>query len=439
MSNRNRQMRNGEDHVFVWDGVSAGAVLMALTVALSCGSAAWAQEKEIVENDVPIYESDLDLDKLEQEQEQLESTASIVEDEEAGEKDSAQATEEADVPKAKPNGSLLKRWFGLGGKGGKEKEEIQAAPVEEVDQQEFNEPFMQDDEDGVMAGEEMETSPIEPMSEELLEAELTARQKAVLREDQILQINESLRRAIEQNRRLQEEKKKLDDQLRTLRGEQRLQTNRLSQMEQEVATYQDQVMRAARMQQEFDLTVRDLRAKINAREEALVERINQLHEDLERRSQPQEPENAEVIVGEDGEALPAPKDGLDVINLVDDLNQMQTQMREDEAKVHYNMGNIFFNQGKFDEALAEYEKALVLVPSDPNTHFNIAYIAGDYLHEYPRAIEHYQQYLYLNPGAGDAALVREKMIEAQLYVRSYIDREVDREVEGNRPHRLYNW
>jgi tetratricopeptide (TPR) repeat protein len=63
------------------------------------------------------------------------------------------------------------------------------------------------------------------------------------------------------------------------------------------------------------------------------------------------------------------------------------------AKMHYNMGNIFFEKGDYDKAAYEYEETLKLLPSDADTHYNLAVIYDYHLKNNPKAEWHYRQYL----------------------------------------------
>ncbi len=128
-----------------------------------------------------------------------------------------------------------------------------------------------------------------------------------------------------------------------------------------------------------------------------------------------------------------------MIQLMNDLDEMRESMRTDEAQVHYNMGTIFYHQGKHREARDEFRKSVELAPNDANAHFNLAYVAGDYLHDFQTALDHYQMYLYLEPNAQDAPLVQEKILDAQLNIRAWQEKVVDHEVKDDNPREVYNW
>ena len=61
------------------------------------------------------------------------------------------------------------------------------------------------------------------------------------------------------------------------------------------------------------------------------------------------------------------------------------------------------------------------MPDDPDAHYNLALISGEYLHDMKTSLKHYQIYLYLNPEAKDAAFVKEKIMHANLFLRGIVD------------------
>jgi len=104
-----------------------------------------------------------------------------------------------------------------------------------------------------------------------------------------------------------------------------------------------------------------------------------------------------------------------------DMDPQDQNFRAELAKAHYNMGNIYFERGEYQRAVVEYYQAVDLVPNDPDTHYNLAFVSGEYLSDQETALKHYQWYLYLKPDAADAAAVNEKIIQAKLSLRAKID------------------
>ncbi len=60
-----------------------------------------------------------------------------------------------------------------------------------------------------------------------------------------------------------------------------------------------------------------------------------------------------------------------------------------------NLGVIARSKGKFKEASQYYSKGLNVAPDNPDLHYNIAVLNEIYLHDYTKAIKHYERYLVL--------------------------------------------
>jgi tetratricopeptide (TPR) repeat protein len=112
---------------------------------------------------------------------------------------------------------------------------------------------------------------------------------------------------------------------------------------------------------------------------------------------------------------------LELLAKIDAFSEDDPVLRMDAAKAHYNMGNIYFDKGKYEIASREYYQAVVLMPDDADAHYNLAYVSGEHLKDFKTALKHYKLYLYLRPGAADAHLVRGKIHEAEMALRTVVD------------------
>ncbi len=110
-----------------------------------------------------------------------------------------------------------------------------------------------------------------------------------------------------------------------------------------------------------------------------------------------------------------------------DLDPDDQQFKDELAKAHYNMGNIYFERGEYQRAVVEYYQAVDLSPNDPDTHYNLAFVSGEYLGDQETALKHYQWYVYLKPNAEDIALINEKILEAKLHMRSKVESVLDKD------------
>jgi len=112
---------------------------------------------------------------------------------------------------------------------------------------------------------------------------------------------------------------------------------------------------------------------------------------------------------------------LDLLSNIDAYNVNDERLRLDSAKAHYNMGNIYYHKGEYELSVREYYQAVILMPNDPDSHYNLAFVSGEHLNDYKTALKHYQMYLYLKPHAEDKYLVRRKIKVAKVSLRSIID------------------
>jgi tetratricopeptide (TPR) repeat protein len=128
------------------------------------------------------------------------------------------------------------------------------------------------------------------------------------------------------------------------------------------------------------------------------------------------------VIGREGETM-------DLLSKIDAFTETDERLRADAARAHYNMGNIYYQKGEYEIAAREYYQAVTLMPDDPDAHYNLALTSSEKLHDFKTALKHYKMYLYLNPDAKDVAFVHEKIVEAELNLRSHVDSKLDDKVE----------
>lgn len=71
------------------------------------------------------------------------------------------------------------------------------------------------------------------------------------------------------------------------------------------------------------------------------------------------------------------------------------------ASDHAAQGNAYYDQGQFEEAVAEFEEALQLDPDDAETHYNLG-LAYEALGKIDEAIAEYQEAIRLDPDLAEA-------------------------------------
>jgi len=77
------------------------------------------------------------------------------------------------------------------------------------------------------------------------------------------------------------------------------------------------------------------------------------------------------------------------------------KIRPDVAETHYNLGNALADQGRFDEAIGHYQKALEIRPDFVEAHFNLGNVLADQ-GRFDEAIGHYQKALGIRPDFAEA-------------------------------------
>ncbi len=77
---------------------------------------------------------------------------------------------------------------------------------------------------------------------------------------------------------------------------------------------------------------------------------------------------------------------------------------------YYSLGNLFFEQQNYKEAIRQYQKAVKLNPNDSWAHHNLGVIYDFYVSDDKKALYHYKKYLRLKPIEEDAREIRERVL-----------------------------
>ncbi len=117
---------------------------------------------------------------------------------------------------------------------------------------------------------------------------------------------------------------------------------------------------------------------------------------------------------------------MDLLSRIDVFTEEDERLKMDSAKAHYNMGNVYYQKGEYEVAAREYYQAVILMPNDPDVHYNLAYVSSEHLNDPDTALKHYKMYLYLNPNARDLHYVRKKILESELKLRGKIDSRLEK-------------
>lgn len=108
------------------------------------------------------------------------------------------------------------------------------------------------------------------------------------------------------------------------------------------------------------------------------------------------------------------KSAESAVNDLADKTKQHMRMQSELSNAYYTLGNHFFQYRNYDQAIAYYEKALVLNPADAWSHHNLGVIHDFYLQDKEAAIFHYERYLNMKPAEEKAHEIRERLLELKL-------------------------
>lgn len=190
-----------------------------------------------------------------------------------------------------------------------------------------------------------------------------------------------------------------------------------------------EIRRVENLNRKYTKEIEDIKALLAEKDEDFQKRMKQLEDKLVSH---QGDSNKKTVVEEQNQQTSKELEVKTNEMLLKgvDLDPDDQQFKEELAKAHYNMGNIYFERGEYQRAVVEFYQAVDLTPNDADTHYNLAFVSGEYLGDQETALKHYQWYAYLKPNAPDADNVRAKIIQAKLHFRAKVDSMLDKD-NGN--------
>lgn len=96
--------------------------------------------------------------------------------------------------------------------------------------------------------------------------------------------------------------------------------------------------------------------------------------------------------------------------------EFQHQLNIEKTTLQYNMGVLYMQMGKLEEAKQCFLQVIMLNPVDDPAHYNLG-IIYERLGEFEKAISHYRRYIKLNPSAVDADKVRTWITDLETRIR----------------------
>lgn len=86
-----------------------------------------------------------------------------------------------------------------------------------------------------------------------------------------------------------------------------------------------------------------------------------------------------------------------------------SRLTKELADAHYNLGVMYQEQGKNDDAINEYKRVLMAKPDDAEAHYNLGLIYDTVKHDKAEALYYYRKYLELSPNASDKAEIQNQI------------------------------
>ena len=199
-----------------------------------------------------------------------------------------------------------------------------------------------------------------------------------------------------------------------------------AQAQNEREQFVKEIRRVENLNRKYTKEIEDVKALLAEKDADFQDRMKRLEDKIAKE---QDTKKKEDVVLEQAQQttkeLEAKTD--EMLSKGGDLDPEDQQFKEELAKAHYNMGNIYYERGEYQRCVVEYYQAVDLSPYDPDTHYNLAFVSGEYLGDQETALKHYQWYLYLKPDASDIPVIKEKIMQAKLHLRSKVDSPLDRD------------
>jgi tetratricopeptide (TPR) repeat protein len=195
--------------------------------------------------------------------------------------------------------------------------------------------------------------------------------------------------------------------------------------ESEREQFVKEIRRVENLNRKYTKEIEEIKALLAEKDEDFQRRMKQLEDRLTKE---QDEKAKQAVMEEQNQQTSKELETKtnEMLSKGADLDIEDQQFKEELAKAHYNMGNIYYERGEYQRAVVEYYQAVDLTPNDPDVHYNLAFISSEFLGDQETALKHYQWYLYLKPNAEDANVVKERMMQAKLHLRSKVDSPLDK-------------
>ncbi|MBI2496303.1 MAG: tetratricopeptide repeat protein [Candidatus Omnitrophica bacterium] len=83
------------------------------------------------------------------------------------------------------------------------------------------------------------------------------------------------------------------------------------------------------------------------------------------------------------------------------LSSLEAALTQERGTCQYNLGVVYAQAQRYDEAIEAYQSALRFAPQHAETHYNLGLLYQQVEHDREKAAWHFRKYLELNPKAAD--------------------------------------
>ena len=247
------------------------------------------------------------------------------------------------------------------------------------------------------------------------------------KEKQVVELNRSLKNIIEENQRLLKNNQELSGELNQLKTDQIMDQSKYNALMKDHEDLSGTVRALKKDNNKYSQEIKRLENDMVDLEKREQENIAKVQQEMMAKNEAQVPVQVASNSTASTDVLKQEDQATDLLSKIDAFNETDEKLKVDSAKAHYNMGNIYFQKGEYELSAREYYQAVTLLPNDPDVHYNLALVSGEYLNDYETSLKHYRMYLYLNPHPADEAYVKEKILESEMHLKTKIESPLERD------------
>ncbi len=208
-------------------------------------------------------------------------------------------------------------------------------------------------------------------------------------------------------------------EIERLKNEKDFEAKRVEEMRAEREQFVKEIRRVENLNAKYSKEIEDMRGQMASQEQSFEARMKRMESRLSEVNEGKA--KASVAAAHPVQSTLSPLEvelkANEILMKGGDLDPEDEKFKEELARAHYNMGNVYFERGEYQRAVVEYYQAVDLMPYDADAHYNLAFVSGEYVGDQETALKHYQWFLYLKPNAEDKKLVEEKIVAAKTSLK----------------------